>query len=63
MEEKELSVIENKDGSFFVSVDLPDEDWLYGYILSFGEDAEVIEPEYVRNNLKVKLKKCLEKYC
>lgn len=57
------SVIENKDGSFFVSVDLPDEDWLYGYILSFGEDAEVIEPEYVRNNLKVKLKKCLEKYC
>jgi len=56
------SVKENEDGYFYVTVDLPDEDWLYGYILSFGEDAEVIEPEHVRSNLKNKLENCLKKY-
>ena len=56
------SIKENSDGSFIVTVDLPDEEWLYGYILSFGDDAEVIEPKYIRNNIKSKLKECLKKY-
>jgi len=56
------SIKENEDGSFLVTVNLPDDEWLYGYILSFGEDAEVIEPEFIRNNLKSKLEKCIEKY-
>ena len=56
------SIKENGDGSFTVAVDLPDDEWLYGYILSFGEDAEVIDPKYIRDNLKKKLKKCLQKY-
>ncbi len=56
------SITESPDGCFFVSVDLPDEEWLYAYILSFGEDAEVIEPKNIRNSLKNKLKECLKKY-
>ncbi len=56
------SIKENEDGSFLVTVNLPYDEWLYGYILSFGEDAEVIEPEYIRNNLRSKLEKCMEKY-
>ncbi len=46
------SIIENLDGSFMVSVELPDEEWLYGYILSFGDYAEVIEPKNFRSSIK-----------
>ena len=46
------SIIENPDGSFMVSVELPDEEWLYGYILSFGDYAEVIEPKNFRSSIK-----------
>jgi predicted DNA-binding transcriptional regulator YafY len=56
------SIKENNDGSVLVTVDLPDGDWIYGYILSFGDDAEVIEPQYIRDYLKNKLEKCLKKY-
>ena len=51
------------DGSFIVSVTwLEDELWLYNEILSFGEYAEVLEPEYIRFKMKEKLRKLSEKY-
>lgn len=56
------SIKENPDGSFLVTVELPDEEWLYGYILSFGNDAEVIEPKYIRDCLKNILEECMKKY-
>ena len=56
------SVVENPDGSFIVAIELPDEEWLYGYILSFCGDAEVIEPKSIRNGIKNRLEKCLKKY-
>lgn len=56
------SIKENPDGSFFVTVDFPDDEWVYGYILSFGEDAEVIAPKKIRNGLKSRLEECLKKY-
>ncbi|GIP34522.1 hypothetical protein J2TS4_37320 [Paenibacillus sp. J2TS4] len=39
------------DGSFTVEVDYPENDWLYGFILSFGDKAEVISPDKVREQL------------
>ncbi|MDQ2086308.1 YafY family protein [Herbivorax sp. ANBcel31] len=55
-------VSENQDGSFKVTSFLPDEDWVYGYILSFGNFAEVLEPKHIREGLKDKLEECLKKY-
>ena len=56
------SVVENPDGSFIVAIELPNEEWLYGYILSFCGDAEVIEPKSIRKGIKNRLEECLKKY-
>ena len=39
------------DGRLEVRVSLPADDWLYGYLLSFGTGVEVLEPESLRRNL------------
>jgi predicted DNA-binding transcriptional regulator YafY len=44
-------VTENEDGSFTVAVDLPDDYWLYGFLLSFGIAVRVIEPASIREAL------------
>lgn len=36
---------------FEVSTHFPEDRWLYGFILSFGEDVEVIEPESIREHI------------
>ena len=51
-----------KDGSHIVSVTWPEDDWVYGYILSFGEYIEVLEPEYMREIILKKSEKISEKY-
>ena len=50
------------DGSFIVTVTLPDENWLYSYVLSFGEFAEVLEPENLRKIIHEKACKIFAKY-
>ena len=56
------SIIKNKDGSFIVTANLPESEWIYGYILSFGESLEVLEPEHIRKIIKRKLENNLKKY-
>ena len=50
------------DGSFIVTVTWPEDDWVYGTILSYGEHIEVLEPEYLREIIKNKLLKTAKKY-
>lgn len=50
------------DGSFIVTVSWPEDNWLYGFILSFGKYIEVIEPEHIRNIIKIEAQKISEKY-
>lgn len=50
------------DGSFIVSVTWPEDDWLYGNILSYGEYIEVLEPEYIRKIIKDKFCEIAKKY-
>ena len=50
------------DGSFNVSVCWPEDNWVYGTILSFGEYIEVLEPAHVREIIREKAKKILAKY-
>ena len=40
------------DGDFIVNMSYPENEWLYGYIMSFGEYAEVLEPTYIRDIIK-----------
>ncbi len=49
------------DGYLFVELDLPS-DYVYSYILSFGNDVEVLEPEEVRVELKNRLDSMIKKY-
>ncbi len=44
-------ITQNDDGSLGVSVSLPDDHWLYEYILSFGPAVEAIAPQSVRDEL------------
>jgi len=50
------------DGSFIVTVTWSEGVWLYGFILSYGRYAEVLEPEYIRNIIKGEAQKISEKY-
>ena len=42
------AVIEDNQGNLYVQTDLPDNERLYCYVLSFGDCVEVIEPQSVR---------------
>jgi predicted DNA-binding transcriptional regulator YafY len=44
-------IIQNEDGSLLVSMRLPDDDWLYGFLLSFGTGVQILEPVNIRENL------------
>ena len=50
------------DGSFVVSVTWPQDYWVYGFILSFGEYIEVVEPENMREMIKKLIQKIEKKY-
>jgi predicted DNA-binding transcriptional regulator YafY len=51
-----------EDGDFIVEIDYPENEWLYGYIMSFGEYAKVLSPEQVKKNIIKKLEKNLNNY-
>lgn len=50
------------DGNFIIKVEFPENEWVYSFILSFGEYVKVLSPEYAKNIVKEKLKKTLENY-
>jgi len=54
--------VEEKDGYFIVSTTWRDNDILYGFILSFGEYIEVLEPPSVREVIKRRTQMVFEKY-
>lgn len=59
---KTEDIIKNKNGDFIVKVEFPENDWVYGYILSFGENIKVLSPGYVKSIIKEKLQKSLKNY-
>jgi predicted DNA-binding transcriptional regulator YafY len=50
------------DGSFIVTVTWPEDEWVYGTILSYGEYAEVLEPEHLREIIKNKTLRTAKMY-
>jgi len=59
---KEEDIEEQSDGSFILTVSLPEDNWVYSFVLSFGEYAEVLEPEHLRKTIKDKVKKMSARY-
>lgn len=59
-ESKEIT--KKEDGNFIIKVKYPENEWVYGYILSFGEYAKVLNPSYAKNIIKDKLQKNLKNY-
>lgn len=47
----------NEDGTFLVEAELPDDEWLYGYLFSFGENIRIIAPETLKDKVKEKLRR------
>lgn len=50
-----------EDGTFLVRSRMPEDVWLVNYLLSFGCDVTVIEPEYLRQVLAEEARKIYEK--
>ncbi|MCL2361174.1 MAG: YafY family transcriptional regulator [Defluviitaleaceae bacterium] len=55
-------IFKHEDGSFTVTINWPEDNWVYGYILSFGDFAEVLEPEHLRGIICEKAKNISGKY-
>ena len=56
------NITKKENGDFIVKVEYPENDWVYGYILSFGEHVKVISPEYLKKAIKEKLEKTMKNY-
>ena len=50
------------DGSFMVNVTFPEDEWVYGYILSYGRHMQVLSPEHIQKIVKDEAQKIAEKY-
>ncbi len=47
---------DNGDGTYTLELDFPEDEWVYGYILSFGSHVKVISPPHLREIIKAKAK-------
>lgn len=56
------NVSKDNQENLYVNIDLPDNETLFSYILSFGDNVEILEPDYLRHSMKEKLALMLEKY-
>lgn len=59
-EEEDITVLEN--GDFLIKAWYLMDDWVYGMILAFGPAAKVIGPEFVKEEIRSRLKKMQEVY-
>lgn len=55
-------ISKKENGDLIVSVEMPEDEWLIGYLLSFGNQVDIIEPVYLREIVANQAKKIYEKY-
>ena len=55
-------ISKTENGDFIVSAEMPEDEWLIGYLLSFGTQADIIEPAYLKVIVAERAKKIYEKY-
>ncbi len=56
------NITEDSQGNLYVQVDLPDNEVLYSYVMSFSDSVEIIEPQSIREQMKKRLQKMQGKY-
>ena len=42
-------VSKKENGDLIVSAQMPEDEWLIGYLLSFGTQVDIIEPAYLKD--------------
>ncbi len=55
-------ITEEDDGYIYAEIEIPNDYNLYHYIFSFGDGAEVLEPQEIRRQIKERINKMAEKY-
>ncbi|MCL2697295.1 MAG: YafY family transcriptional regulator [Oscillospiraceae bacterium] len=50
-------LVDNGDGTYSVTLNFPEDEWVYGYILSFGAAVRVVEPAHVKEIIKERAQK------
>lgn len=55
-------ITRNPDGTCDVTITVPEDEWVYGYIMSFGCYVQVLEPEHIKGVIAGRMKKALEFY-
>jgi predicted DNA-binding transcriptional regulator YafY len=55
-------ITRNVDGTYDVTVTFPEDEWVYGYIMSFGDLVEVLEPQHIREIIRKRMQKVLKLY-
>ena len=58
----EQFIKQNNDGSFDLTVQIPEEEWVCGFVLSFGSFAEVLAAEHIREEVRNRAKEVFEKH-
>lgn len=58
----QTQVSKEENGDLIVSVEMPEDEWLIGYLLSFGTQVDIIEPAYLKDIVAEQAKKIYEKY-
>lgn len=61
-DEFDASQIEKQEnGDFIVTAEMPEDAWMIGYLLTFGDKVDILEPEYLREILAEQAKKIYDK--
>ena len=55
-------VSKKENGDLIVSAQMPEDEWLIGYLLSFGTQVDIIEPAYLKDIVAEQAQKIYEKY-
>lgn len=55
-------VNKKENGDLIVSAQMPEDEWLIGYLLSFGSQVDIIEPAYLKHIVAEQAQKIYEKY-
>jgi predicted DNA-binding transcriptional regulator YafY len=58
----EDQILEESEGTYLVTTEFIYDEWVYSYILSYGDNIEVVEPEFIRVEVKQRIKNMLKTY-
>lgn len=57
----DTAIIKHENG-YTVKLTLPENNWLYDFLMSFGDKVTIVRPKYIRQTLKVKHEAAREHY-